>query len=100
MFRIGVVVRQERTKRGLTQAELAEKLSIPLTHLQRIEQGRSKTVSPNLLRKIALQLDIDGNKLLSLPIEESPQADPLSPLPSTAKSHLIRFLNEISANLK
>ncbi|MDP5208869.1 helix-turn-helix domain-containing protein [Microbulbifer sp. 2205BS26-8] len=100
MHQLGSIIKQHRELLGLTQQELSTKLYIPLTQLQRIEQGKAKTISPVLLRKIALVLALDGNTLLSLPPRPGSLQHQIELLPSPAKHHLVKFLKEIAAGFE
>lgn len=97
MLKLGQIIKQQRELLGFTQQELSSELSISLTQLQRIEQGKAKTISLILLRKIAIALKVDGNILLSLPVRPNPLQRKIDTLPPQAKYHFIRFLEEITA---
>jgi DNA-binding MarR family transcriptional regulator/DNA-binding XRE family transcriptional regulator len=60
---IGSRIRRERTERGITQRELAERASIGAPHLSKLERGTEQP-SEALLVRIADALDIDGDELL------------------------------------
>jgi len=59
---LGKNIKKIRSRRGLSQAALAEKADISITFLSNIERGL-KYPLPNILSKIATTLDIEVNQL-------------------------------------
>lgn len=62
---LGKRIRQERTKQGITQEQLAEKADISLNFMSLIENG--KNMSVQTLINIAKALDVSIDFLLSDP---------------------------------
>ncbi|WP_420243665.1 helix-turn-helix domain-containing protein [Roseiterribacter gracilis] len=60
--RMGSRIREQREKKGLTQGELAEKLSLSRTSLTSIETGKQRVLVDQLDR-IATALDVPVTKL-------------------------------------
>ncbi len=48
--KLGANVRRERTNKGLTQEQLAEKIDISLRNVQRIEAGEINPLTTTLIR--------------------------------------------------
>jgi transcriptional regulator with XRE-family HTH domain len=99
MYLLGRTIKERRRALGLTQQQLAAKLSIPTSRLQRIEQGQAKTISPSTLRNISSELLIDGNILLNLPPAADTLEGRLQALPPSTKSQLLKIIEELSAFL-
>ncbi len=59
---VGGHIRQNREKRGLTQAELARKTGLPQSHISRLENCKHSP-SFSTIEKIALALEIDPSEL-------------------------------------
>lgn len=61
-----------RKKRGLTQQQLSELVSLHVTHISNYENERSQ---PTLaaIRKLALALDVTADELVFAPSERAPQ---------------------------
>lgn len=57
MLRLGILVRDVREQRGLTQTELASRIGIAQSALSRIEAGRHN-ISVEMLARIAAALDL------------------------------------------
>lgn len=60
---IGTRIRQERRKRGLTQAEFSQLLHISASYLGAMERG-SRTVSSNMLSRLHDELHLSYDYLL------------------------------------
>lgn len=60
--RLGLRIRALRRLKRVTQQELASMIKISVTTLSCIERGR-RTPSPQLLERIARQLDVPGEEL-------------------------------------
>lgn len=59
-------LKKERTDRGLTMAEMAEKLSLSESYYLRIENGeRQKKMDLLLVRKLATALDISVEEIIA-----------------------------------
>ncbi len=63
--RLGLRIRALRRLKRVTQQELASMIKISVTTLSCIERGR-KTPSPQLLERIARQLDVPGEELFMI----------------------------------
>jgi transcriptional regulator with XRE-family HTH domain len=59
---LGKNIKMLRARRGLSQADLAEKADISITFLSNIERG-IKFPQPNMLSKIANALGVEVNEL-------------------------------------
>lgn len=53
---IGAAVRAERTRRGLTQAELADMLGVGRRFLSDVEGGKKERLDAGLLLKVLLKI--------------------------------------------
>lgn len=88
---IGEMIRRFRKKKGLSQAELSEKVNIVQTHISRIERGLSMP-SVELLIQLVQTLEIPNEELLfSLGL-----SDDKLPLPRSEeelKKLLLQFLD-------
>jgi transcriptional regulator with XRE-family HTH domain len=75
---LGIIVKRQRNRLGLTLKDLAEKSGVSISHLGRIEKAQ-RYPSVEILRKIAEPLDFDDKELFHLagyfPIEQSLEAD-------------------------
>jgi len=58
---LGLAVRKKRLQLGLTQKELAEKLSITHEWVNKIENGKANKISLDLVFKLHEELDIESN---------------------------------------
>ena len=65
---LGKNIKILRARRGLSQADLAEKADISIPFLSNIERG-IKYPQPNMLSKIANALDVDVNELFVTNLE-------------------------------
>jgi HTH-type transcriptional regulator / antitoxin HipB len=68
--RFGQLVEAARKRKGLTQAELANRVGVQAAQISRIESG-SKGPSTETLVSIAVELDIDLNLLKPDPLSEA-----------------------------
>lgn len=75
--RLGLRIKALRRLKRVTQQELAQMLEISVTSLSHIERGR-KLPSPELLEKIARQLDVSREELFI--IKESSDAPEMAGL--------------------
>ena len=57
------MIRENRTKKHMTQEELAEKLDISWRHLQRLEHNEENT-TVSTLKKIISVLDVSDEEIL------------------------------------
>jgi transcriptional regulator with XRE-family HTH domain len=57
-------IKQYREKAGLTQEQLAKKVGITSVYLCYLENGQKRNPSIPLLRKIAIELNVDIAQLL------------------------------------
>jgi len=74
---LGNLIKQQRTRIGLTLPALANKSGVSTAHLSRIEKAR-RYPSANVLRKIAKPLGLDEKELFSL-AGYLPSEHPMSP---------------------
>ncbi|MDR0573452.1 MAG: helix-turn-helix domain-containing protein [Tannerella sp.] len=65
-FKIGVLLHQARTKKGLTQEELAQKVGMTKSYISRIENN-VKEIRISTLQKI-VESGLDGKMQLSIQI--------------------------------
>jgi transcriptional regulator with XRE-family HTH domain len=63
LARLGANVRRERTNKGFTQEQLAEKIEISLRNVQRIEAGEINPLTTTLVR-LRQALGCSADKLL------------------------------------
>lgn len=63
LSKLGANVRRERTNKGLTQEQLAEKIDISLRNVQRIEAGEINPLATTLIR-LRRALGCSAEKLL------------------------------------
>lgn len=76
--KLGLRIKALRRLKRVTQQELADMIEISVTSLSHIERGR-KVPSPQLLEKIARQLDVPGEELFM--IKEHDDAPKIAGLP-------------------
>ena len=62
--KLGVIVRDLRETRGLTQAQLAEKAQVALSYILVIESEQPGNPSRQILHRIARALDVPAKRLL------------------------------------
>lgn len=62
----GELIRKRRKGMGLTQKELAKKVEIDFTYLSKIETGDLPPPSDDVIAKIAIELEIEADKLFLL----------------------------------
>lgn len=63
---LGYSIRLARWDKDLSQKALAEKVGVTASYLSMLENGKVRTPSENLLRKLATVLNLDFFELLSL----------------------------------
>ena len=66
---IGIIIREIRINKGLTQEDLSAKTGIAQTSLSQIESGR-KRPNPSSMKKICKALDVSESILFLLATEE------------------------------
>lgn len=86
-YKIGQQIRKMRKAHGLSQEELAEKVTISTTHMSHIETGNTK-LSLQVLVDIAAALEVRTDDLLN---------DTSTVLASTAVDEIISILNRCTA---
>lgn len=59
-------IKQYREKAGLTQEQLAKRVGITSVYLCYLENGQKKNPSISLLKKIAIELNVDIGDLLDI----------------------------------
>jgi len=69
---LGEYIRSLRTKRGIGVRELGRAVDVSGVHISSIEKDKN-TPSPELLRKIAVVLSVDVDKLLSMANQVDPE---------------------------
>ena len=62
---LGIVVKQQRNRLGLTLVDLASKSGVSISHLSRIEKAQ-RYPSVSVLRKIAKPLGLEEEELFNL----------------------------------
>ena len=62
---LGIVVKQQRNRLGLTLVDLASKSGVSISHLSRIEKAQ-RYPSASVLRKIAKPLGLEEKELFNL----------------------------------
>jgi transcriptional regulator with XRE-family HTH domain len=67
---LGLVVRSLREKKGITPAELADKVSVSVSHLSNIESGR-RDVPIKLAPLFAKALKVNEKDLIKLAIDQA-----------------------------
>lgn len=86
-YKIGQKIRKMRKAHGLSQEELAEKVTISTTHMSHIETGNTK-LSLQVLVDIAAALEVRTDDLLN---------DTSALSTSTAMDEIISILNRCTA---
>jgi transcriptional regulator with XRE-family HTH domain len=76
---LGKNIKIFRARRGLSQADLAEKADISIPFLSNIERG-IKYPQPNMLAKIANSLGVEVNELFTVNLNLAESSDLLSHL--------------------
>ena len=85
---LGEYIRSLRTKRGIGVRELGRAVDVSGVHISSIEKSKN-TPSPELLRKIAVVLSVDVDKLLSMANQVDPEViNVIKDSPSAAPSFL------------
>ena len=84
---IGRNIYEFRLKRGLTLSELAERAGISKSYLSNIERNLNQNPSIQVMKKIALVLNVDLRTLLENDITEKEQL--------TRDQDVLELLNEI-----
>jgi len=74
-------VKETRTKRGLSQAELAKLADLSASFICRIEKGDYKSVTLASLNKLSRSLKVPINELSNLILEKGPKDDLLKKTP-------------------
>ena len=77
---MGANLRAIRTARNLTQAEVAEAISVSDEFYARLERGKSLPSMDTLLALVSA-LDVDADDIFGVAIAPRPLADPLANLP-------------------
>ncbi len=57
MINLGLAIKKERIRQGISQNILAKRIGTPATYLSAIEKGR-KDISPVMVRRLAKELHI------------------------------------------
>ena len=57
MINLGLAIKRERMRQGISQNTLAKRIGTPATYLSVIEKGR-KEISPGMVRRLAKELRI------------------------------------------
>ena len=61
--RLGRLIAKARSRKGLSLRELEEQIGLPRSWLGYLEQGRSLTVAPDRLARLAAALDIEPTRI-------------------------------------
>lgn len=85
-------VKGTRTKRGLSQAELAKLADLSASFICRIEKGDYKSVTLSSLNKMSRALKVPINELSNLILEKGPRDDLLKKTP-------YEIMNELQMSL-
>jgi len=89
---LGDYVKETRSKRGLSQAELAKLADLSPSFICRIEKGDYKSVTIASLNKLSRSLKVSINELSNLVLEKGPKDDLLKKTP-------YEIINELSLSL-
>jgi len=89
---LGDYVKETRSKRGLSQAELAKLADLSPSFICRIEKGDYKSVTISSLNKLSRSLKVSINELSNLVLEKGPKDDLLRKTP-------YEIINELSLSL-
>ena len=89
---LGDYVKETRSKRGLSQAELAKLADLSPSFICRIEKGDYKSVTIASLNKLSRSLKVPINELSNLVLEKGPKDDLLKKTP-------YEIINELSLSL-
>lgn len=89
---LGEYVKETRTKRGLSQAELAKLSDLSSSFICRIEKGDYKSVTVASLNKLSKALKVPMNDLSNLLLDKNSKEDLLKKTP-------YEIINELSLSL-
>ena len=89
---LGEYVKDTRSKRGLSQAELAKLADLSPSFICRIEKGDYKSVTVASINKLSRALKVPINDLSNLLLDKSPREDLLKKTP-------YEIINELSLSL-
>jgi transcriptional regulator with XRE-family HTH domain len=89
---LGDYVKETRSKRGLSQAELAKLADLSPSFICRIEKGDYKSVTISSLNKLSRSLKVSISELSNLVLEKGPRDDLLKKTP-------YEIINELSLSL-
>lgn len=89
---LGEYVKNTRSKRGLSQAELAKLADLSPSFICRIEKGDYKSVTVASLNKLSRALKVPINDLSNLLLDKNPREDLLKKTP-------YEIINELSLSL-
>ncbi|MBN1376444.1 MAG: helix-turn-helix domain-containing protein [Dehalococcoidia bacterium] len=89
---LGEYVKETRSKRGLSQAELAKLADLSASFVCRIEKGDYKSVTVSSLNKLSRALKVPIMDLSNLLLDKSPKDDLLKKTP-------YEIINELSLSL-
>lgn len=65
-LKLGTYIKQLREEKGYSLDDLAEATQITKDFVERIEQGKRKNFSKEILKRIAIALDVEYFELLNL----------------------------------
>ncbi|MCX6001809.1 MAG: helix-turn-helix transcriptional regulator, partial [Chloroflexi bacterium] len=89
---LGDYVKETRSKRGLSQAELAKLADLSPSFICRIEKGDYKSVTIASLSKLSRALKVSVHEMSNLVLEKGPKDDLLKKTP-------YEIINELSLSL-
>jgi transcriptional regulator with XRE-family HTH domain len=89
---LGDYVKETRSKRGLSQAELAKLADMSPSFICRIEKGDYKSVTVSSLNKLSRALKVPINDMSNLLLDRNPKEDLLKKTP-------YEIINELSLSL-
>ena len=81
---LGKYIAEHRLARNISIRKLAELANLSHTEIYRLEHGDRKHPSPNVLKSIALALNLDFNEIMSV-------AGYIEDLPQSSKSPLLNL---------
>jgi len=91
---LGKNIKIFRTRRGLSQADLAEKADISIPFLSNIERG-IKYPRPDMLAKMASSLGVEVNELFTVNLASAESSDMLSHLSEDMAKNINIAMTEV-----
>ncbi len=94
---IGKRIFEARDRKGLTQEQLAKKISLKRTSITNIEKGRQQLLV-HMLIKIALELEVDIGSLIPQPAGEKGNQITNNKYPKKSLNWVKSALNQVKTN--